>query len=120
MQSKHVEYLPGNHVHRVHGTWDVCNEAIDADIVVFVYPRTGRLVQQHLERCALRTRAIIWLGPEADWVEQEAMLNNVASFEQSIFRENSGIAPYERYIVFYNRRFRLESQEATTDMIVDQ
>lgn len=95
-------YLPNEWVHRVHGTWDVCGQAEKADILVFVYPRTARLVRRYLEQFHRSASLVLWLGPRADWDEQKAILHRVASFGEPTIIENAGLVQYELAVLFKN------------------
>lgn len=108
VQSKEVTYLSRDCVHRVNGTWDYFDEANSAEVLIFVYPRTGELVQQYLEKYTQHTGLVIWLGPVADWNEQEVLFSNIVAFGQPEVQADVGLASYEILVVFRRKVIKSE------------
>ncbi|KAK5947367.1 hypothetical protein PMZ80_001517 [Knufia obscura] len=107
-------YLPNERLHRVQGTRDICRHAHEADIVIFVYPRTGQLVREYLEQVYRSAALLLWLGPRADWEEQKPLLHNVATFKEPTILEHAGLAQYETAILFKNTAEPVSHPEAAT------
>ena len=100
--STEAPYLNAEEVHRVHGSWDIFGGARNADVLLFVYPRTGQLIQQYLKNYQANTRLVIWLGPRADWSEQEPLLRDLAGFHRPLQLNNAGLMPYEVAVILVN------------------
>lgn len=98
-------YLADNAVHRVLGSFDVCKDAQNADVLMFVYPRKGSLVQNYLNQLHGSTSIMLWLGPRADWVEQEPALLDNAHFNGPLLLRDDILVPYETAALFINRTF---------------
>lgn len=80
-QSTMIPFLSNELIHRTKGTWDILDDINGAHVLLFIYPREGRLVQRYLDRFHDHTVAIaIWLGPLADWAEHEPTLQNTKYF----------------------------------------
>jgi hypothetical protein len=62
-------YLPAEKVHRVVGSWQVCPLGAEANVWMFVYPRSPVLVRSYLDSVsnADHLEIIVWIGPVADW-----------------------------------------------------
>jgi len=102
VDSARTPYLPNERLHRVQGTRDICEHAEKADVLIFVYPRAGELVRRYLEQFPRTVALVLWLGPQADWAEQQPMLHNVATFGEPTVIENAGLAQYELAVLFKN------------------
>lgn len=99
-QSTTIPFLSDELVHRAKGTWDILDDVHGAHVLLFVYPREGRLVQRYLERFYEHVTIAIWLGPYADWTEHEPILRNTTRFGQPRLLENAGLVNYEIAVVF--------------------
>ncbi|KAK5103633.1 hypothetical protein LTS08_003051 [Lithohypha guttulata] len=95
-------YLPDEIIHRVQGTWDISDEASEADVLLFVYPREGRLVQRYMNRFSPNICMVLWLGPRADWAEQEAFFQDIVAFHKPVLLEDAGLASYEVVVTMNN------------------
>jgi len=100
--SAQTSFLPDERLHRVQGTWDIYEYAERAAVLMFIYPRRGELVRRYLEYCHRSASLVLWLGPRADWAEQEPVLHNVATFGEPTVLENSGLEEYELVNLFEN------------------
>ncbi|KAK5328898.1 hypothetical protein LTR70_001052 [Exophiala xenobiotica] len=100
--SAQTPYLPHERLHRVQGSWDIYEHAEQAAVLIFVYPRRGELVRRYLKHCHRSTSLVLWLGPRADWAEQEPILHNVATFGGPTVLKHAGLAQYELAILFKN------------------
>jgi len=108
-------YLPNERLHRVQGTREICGHAQRADILIFVYPRTGQLIRQYLEHLHRSAALVLWLGPKADWVEQKPMLHNVATFEEPTILEQAGLVQYEVAVLFKNTAEHVNQSKVAAD-----
>lgn len=94
-----IQYLSLEHVRKVSGTWEICADAFKAEVWLFVYPRTIKLVTAYLNSSAAsRVRTIIWIGPTRDWADfwpgfQECDFVDISEVE------DAGLANYESMIV---------------------
>ncbi|KAI3393582.1 hypothetical protein diail_3931 [Diaporthe ilicicola] len=61
------KYLPEDHAATVRGTWELSPLLDTTGTLLFVYPRDPGLVSRYLESAPASLRAVIWLGPRADW-----------------------------------------------------
>lgn len=100
--SAHTPYLPDERLHRVQGSWDIYEHAEQAAVLVFVYPRRGELVKRYMKHYHRSTSLVLWLGPRADWAEQEPILHNIATFGKPTVLEHAGLAQYELAVLFEN------------------
>lgn len=99
-QSATTTFLSNDLVRRVSGTWDILEDIESAHVLIFVYPRDGRIVRKYLERFCDDITAAIWLGPRADWAEHEVILQDNTFFMQPQILEDAGLASYEIAVVF--------------------
>lgn len=66
------QYLPASCHRTVHGTRFLEPLAAEAMTWLFVYPRRVNLVREYMDEYGQgRVRHIIWIGPQADWIEYE-------------------------------------------------
>ena len=112
-------YLPSEHLHRVQGSWDICDHAEKADVLIFVYPRTGQLVRRYMERFHRTASIVLWLGPRADWDEQQILLHSIASFGQPIILRNAGLVQYEVGVLWENTTEHISKAQAAVDAEIE-
>ena len=91
------QYLPGELMNIVQGTWALCAVAGDAAAWIFVYPRKTSLLQQYLHEYEKTgfVRTIIWLGPRVDYAEHKEVLDQLGSVWTVEVVGDCGISPYE-------------------------
>lgn len=99
-----TKHIPNERVNRVQGTWDLFEGAVTSHALIFVYPREGSLVARYLRMCATTAVVVLWLGPQADWLAQQALLSNIDGFGQPTVAECAGLKSYEVLVVFSNKR----------------
>lgn len=99
-QSTVIPFLAEEFIHRVKGTWDVLDEIQGIHVLLFVYPREGRLVKRYLEQFYNQATIAIWLGPQADWTEHEPILHETTPFGRARLLKDTGLAAYEIAAVF--------------------
>lgn len=100
--SASAKFLSSAHVHYVPGTWNIYEGAQNANVLMFVYPRTGQLVATYLQQCSRNAALAFWLGPRVDFIDQLPLLRNVATFTDPLIIEEPGLASYELAAVFKN------------------
>lgn len=63
------KWLSSDQLHVVKGTWELCQEAQDAETWLFVYPRNPTLVTKYITEygSSRNLKCIIWIGPTLDW-----------------------------------------------------
>jgi len=103
VQSAVMKYLSTDAVHRVQGTWDISDQAQNAHVLLFVYPREPQLVKKYLERFQNNVQLVLWFGPMADWAEHNAVLHDVATFSNPTVLEDMGLATYELAVILENK-----------------
>lgn len=103
VQSGITTYLPKDAVHRVQGTWSISDQAHNAHVLLFVYPREPQLVKRYLQQFQRSVQFVLWFGPMADWVEYDAMLHDVATFSNPLILEDAGLVPYEVAAIMENK-----------------
>jgi hypothetical protein len=113
--SCHVKYLPKDQVHIVKGTWDISVVAKYADVWLFVYPRTTKLLATYLEAAeAADVKAVMWIGPSADWMDFETVFRQNA-FDDIKMVEDAGIAGYETMAVITRSVTQAELSKSTSN-----
>lgn len=113
--SAQTPYLSNEYLHRVRGTWEIYDHAEKADVLIFVYPRKGELVRQYMEQFHRTASVVLWLGPQADWIEQQKLLENIAIFGPPKVLENVGLVQYELAILFENTIGRLGKAQTAVE-----
>lgn len=104
-------YLSEQSITTVRGTWATSPRIRDSDVstLLFVYPRQASLVSQYVRACFEKTssvKAIVWLGPNADWDEFQHCLETEGRSKQGGSRsleilrgEEAGLDSYEMMAV---------------------
>ncbi|KAI2634460.1 hypothetical protein GGS21DRAFT_517880 [Xylaria nigripes] len=86
-------YLPPDRMVIVPGSFAVSTRALDAAVLMFVYPRSGALVRQYLEVMAReRGKLVLWLGPRVDWEDTGF---GTSADEVVVMRDCAGVAEFE-------------------------
>jgi len=116
VQSTTMTYLSKDAVHRVQGTWAMSDRALDARVLLFVYPREPQLVKRYLQQFQNHVQVVLWFGPMADWDEHNAILHDITPFSSPTILEDAGLAPYELAVVLENKEYRSRkiSSDSTT------
>ena len=79
------KYLPEERMQLVRGTWDLASSARQAATWLFVYPRDLELIRKYIQLYGNGgLRQIIWIGPQADLQEVEAILHQWAWIESEL------------------------------------
>ncbi|KAH9897435.1 hypothetical protein F4778DRAFT_783018 [Xylariomycetidae sp. FL2044] len=95
-----ITYLPEERTNSVPGTWALCRRAADADALMFVYPRSAKLVESYVRefvRGEGNIRIVLWLGPRADWeVFRDALTMEGEGFSTLLVEGSEcGVGEYE-------------------------
>jgi hypothetical protein len=98
------KYLPEEDIFSVGGTWDLFAGAVDAEALIFVYPREVSLLERyiHLNNNGRRLRKIIWLGPKSDWPDYEPVLLSSIFKDITVIKDGSITATYEMMCIAHS------------------
>lgn len=94
-------YLSEEQYTTVRGTFEISPRLKDASALVFVYPREPGLVHRYLHAAgrdmSSPLRAVVWLGPRADWDSFAECLRGVPGFGPVEIPTNAecGLVEYE-------------------------
>lgn len=102
------KYLHGPTIHVVNGTWELCDRAFQEDVKMwfFIYPRQPQLVRRYFERLndadtgseskRQGVVAVIWAGPEGDWVDYEEIFQyKMGWMVKKVAAEEAGVSAWE-------------------------
>ena len=94
-----VRYLPKESVEVVDGSRTLSKKAVEADVWLFVYPRTTTLVEAYVKMAeASPVRTIIWIGPTEDWTDFAPLFEST-TFDVDQIAHNTGLGTYELMVV---------------------
>lgn len=87
-------YLPPARFHRVPTTSSLHPDALLADTLLFVYPRTSTLIAAYCSVCANGAlQKVVILAHQSDWIDVQAIVH--ATFSQVDLIEDCGLPPHE-------------------------
>ncbi|KAH8674013.1 hypothetical protein BX600DRAFT_223350 [Xylariales sp. PMI_506] len=89
-------FLPEKRINIVKGSWSVCHRAADATVLLFVYPRIPQLLSRYINAFRSSLRALLWLGPVADWPEYQSVFSQGGCDFMPI---SSSLAAFEMLVI---------------------
>lgn len=91
-------YLPAGRFMKVPDTGSLCDEAMLASALLFVYPRSPKLIKAYLSTFSTGTlETVFWLGHRNDWAVFAESLCNAFPCVQIL--DGPGIAEYELLVI---------------------
>ncbi|PYH47878.1 uncharacterized protein BP01DRAFT_335514 [Aspergillus saccharolyticus JOP 1030-1] len=102
-------YIDELDMNLVPGTWGLCERAAAARAWMFVYPREPGLVRRYLESGNGLVQMVVWLGPQADWMDYAPCFDEHGGWELEVKTgEEVGVAAYEMLVVMRRREVVFE------------
>lgn len=104
------KYLAEQCFATVKGTWAVSSRIKHAKALMFVYPRSTKLVCLYIQEASLFSgplHVILWLGPNCDWAEFKSCFTNKGWVPvQIIGGREAGLAEYEMMAIVKKLKYQ--------------